>query len=152
MALFAITALSGSGIFLGAVSLVGALFLVYLGYETFSSVEVPHLTGQTKVQPLMKGVVTNFLNPHPYLFWFTVGTPIIMKAFSGGAGQVASFIAGFYIFITGSKVFLSFLAGSAGHLLEGRAYGYCMRVLGILLWVCALVLARDGMRFFGMIR
>ena len=29
---------------------------------------------------LAKGVSLNFLNPNPYLFWLTIGTPLLLEA------------------------------------------------------------------------
>jgi threonine/homoserine/homoserine lactone efflux protein len=57
---------------------------------------------------LVEGVIVNVLNPHPYLFWFTIGAPQI---FSGrGTHPIGPifFVTGFYIALIGSKI-----AGSA---------------------------------------
>jgi threonine/homoserine/homoserine lactone efflux protein len=129
---------------LGLISLAGALFLMYTGYETFSSTGAAGAPQGAGPQSLRKGVVTNFLNPHPYLFWITVGSPTVIRAWSGGPGRALSFVAGFYLCLVGSKVVLAALADKGRHLFGGSAYRSCMRVLGVLLWLCAALLARDG--------
>jgi threonine/homoserine/homoserine lactone efflux protein len=144
ISLAVVSGLSGWHPALGLISLAGALFLVYSGYETFSSPEAAASPRVAEPQSLRKGVVTNFLNPHPYLFWITVGSPTAIRAWSGGAGRAVSFVAGFYLCLVGSKVVLAALADKGRYLLGGSAHRFCMRGLGVLLWLCAVLLAMDG--------
>jgi len=66
---------------LGIISLLGALFLSYLTYESlFRKAEIN--LEKTKAESLKKGIITNALNPHPYLFYFTVGGTTLLKALS----------------------------------------------------------------------
>lgn len=146
ISLLALTRLSGSNHVLGLISLAGALFLAHLGRETFTSPPVSVGAPESGAQPLRRGILTNFLNPHPYLFWTTVGSPLLVRAWKDGGGGAAAFLAGFYLCLVGSKVVLAAFTGRGRHLLGGRAYGICMRFLGILLWGCALLLAVDGVR------
>ena len=67
---------------LGVVSLLGSAFLVYLGYEGISFKGVDIDVEQAKPKSIRKGVIANFLNPAPYLFWFTIGAPLVLKAFA----------------------------------------------------------------------
>lgn len=146
ISLFALSRLSGSHPLLGLISLAGSLFLVHLGFETFTSPPVSRGVPAGEARPLRRGIITNFLNPHPYLFWTTVGSPLLVRAWNGGGRRAAAFLAGFYLCLVGSKVVLAVFTGRGRHLLDGRAYGVCMRVLGMLLWGCALLLAVDGVR------
>ena len=45
---------------------------------------------------LLKGVVTNLLSPHPWLFWLTVGAPILVMAWSDNPASALAFLGGFY--------------------------------------------------------
>lgn len=65
---------------LGGVTLLGAAFLVYLAVESFRVREIE--PGDQEVEPrsLTKGFMVNLLNPHPYLFWFVIGAPTLLKA------------------------------------------------------------------------
>lgn len=145
--LLLISRMAGSHAALGAISIAGALFLVYTGYETFSSEAVPAMPEGIGAQSLRKGVMTNFLNPHPYLFWMTVGSPSVIKAWSGSAVRAVVFVAGFYLCLVGSKVVLAALADRGRHLIAGSTYKLSMRGLGVLLWICAGLLALDGVHF-----
>jgi threonine/homoserine/homoserine lactone efflux protein len=145
--LLLISRMSGSNLALGIISLAGAVFLVFLGYETVTVKGVPEASAGAGAQSLRDGVITNFLNPHPYLFWTTVGAPMILRAWTEGGGRAAAFIAGFYLCLVGSKVILAWLTDRGRSLLAGTAYLFCMRALGVLLWACALLLASDGIGF-----
>jgi threonine/homoserine/homoserine lactone efflux protein len=147
ISLLLISRMAGSHLALGLISLAGALFLVYLGYETCFGAELPDVPRGDDAQSLRKGIVTNFLNPHPYLFWMTVGSPFTIRAWSGGAGRAVAFLAGFYLCLVGSKMVLAAFTDRGRHLLAGSAYRFCMRCLGILLWICAILLAIDAVRF-----
>ena len=98
---------------------------------------------------LRKGILVNALSPHPYLFWFTVGTPTTMKALMHGPGSAFSFIVSFYGMLVGSKMLLAILTGKSRAFLQGKAYIMVMRFLGVILLLFALVLFRDGFQLFG---
>lgn len=51
---------------------------------------------------LRKGVIMNFLNPNPYLYWGLVTGPILIGALNQSVAYGAAFLVGFYgIFISG---------------------------------------------------
>jgi threonine/homoserine/homoserine lactone efflux protein len=92
-----------------------------------------------------KGVATNLLSPHPWLFWLTVGAAILAKAMAQGLLEALAFLFGFYLLLLGSKVGLALLTGRSRDLLAGRSYRAVMRVLAGLLGVFALLLFREGL-------
>lgn len=148
MTLLVVNGLSSSDLALGLISVSGAFFVAYLGFETFTSPGITISSAGGETRSLLKGILTNTLSPHPYLFWMTVGAPMVIQAYSLGMTQASAFVAGFYFFLVGSKIVLSVLAGRARHLIIGRTYGHCMQGLGVLLWFFALMLAWDAMRLF----
>ena len=64
----------------GLLSLFGALFLFVLGVEEIKAKKVEKGQIPAESKSLAKGVMVNFLSPHPYLFWLTVGGPLISRA------------------------------------------------------------------------
>ena len=147
LTLIVISNFSGIHLIMGVISLAGALFVAYLGLETFSSTGLDDGDVLSEERSLHKGIVANLLNPHPYLFWMTVGSPLVVRAYQESMFHAGFFIAGFYLFLVCSKVGLAVLAAKSRHALQGRAYRLCMRALGVLLWIFAAILARDGVRF-----
>lgn len=147
LSLIVIANLSGLHLIMGMISLAGAAFVVYLGCETFSSHGLDSGDIPLRSRSLRKGIAANLLNPHPYLFWMTVGSPLVIRACQESVFHSAFFFAGFYISLVGSKTGLAMLAARSRRVLMGRAYRLCMKALGFLLWLFAAFLARDGIRF-----
>ena len=80
ISLFVLSKLSDFHGVLGAISLLGGLFVLVMGYESISSKGVEVKAQEANPKSLAKGVLVNALSPHPYLFWFSVGAPIVIKA------------------------------------------------------------------------
>jgi len=58
---------------LGIVSIAGGAFVLYLAWESFWPVRQASETPAERPRSWFKGIVTNLLNPHPYLFWLVIG-------------------------------------------------------------------------------
>jgi threonine/homoserine/homoserine lactone efflux protein len=146
LSLFVITRLGNYEQILGFLSLAGGCFLVYLAIESFISRGDAKDSLETAPNSLAKGAFVNFLNPHPYLFWFTVGGPILLRAWSITPFYAAIFLIFFYLAIIFSKVLVSILAGKSRNFIRGTAYLWIMRGLGLLLLVFALLLFKEGLQ------
>jgi threonine/homoserine/homoserine lactone efflux protein len=134
---------------LGLISLCGAAFLVYLGFESISFRGADLSAVSVNPQSLKKGIVANFLNPSPYLFWFSIGAPMVIKAADVSLLAAIFFIAGFYILLVGSKVIVAVLVGKSRQFLKSNRYIYTIRLLGVVLLFFALVFLRDGLGYLG---
>ena len=149
VALFLMTRLSQSGPLLGAVSLAGGLFVIYLGWGTVKTEGLDPARAQSDPKSVRKGALVNFLSPHPYLFWFAIGAPRIVALSADGWGKGAGFIASFYICLIGSKMVAAILFAKARSIVVGRPYIYTMRLLGLLLIGYGLILLKDALVGFG---
>jgi threonine/homoserine/homoserine lactone efflux protein len=136
---------------LGILSLAGAMFIGYLAYDSITVKDVKIDIQNVKPMPLQKGVTANFLNPHPYLFWITIGGPTLVKASHDSILSVAAFILGFYILLVGSKVSVAVLVDKSKNFLKSKTYLYIIKTTGIILILFALIFFRDGLRFLGFI-
>jgi threonine/homoserine/homoserine lactone efflux protein len=130
----------------GIVSIAGAIFVSYLAWESFRPARRTTQALAERPRSLAKGIVTNLLNPHPWLFWFTVGAAILAKAMAESWQVAAIFLIAFYLLLVGSKVTVALLAGRFRDLLGGRGYRLIMRVLALALVFFAMLLLRDGLR------
>lgn len=135
---------------LGAVSLLGAGFLAWLGYESlrFRGLEGAAEGGRAP-QSIRKGVLANLLNPSPYLFWLSVGGPLVVGAFETGLPTVSAFVGAFYLCLVGSKIALAFVAARSGKFLRGGAYVLSVRLLGVLLLGFMGVFFSNGLALLG---
>jgi threonine/homoserine/homoserine lactone efflux protein len=147
LSVFALTQLSELQGVLGLISIIGGLFLIYLAYQSFMADKIDMEPKATAPRSLGKGTLANLLNPSPYVFWLTVGAPIVVTAWAQSPLNAAWFLAGFYVCLIGGKMFLAVVAARSRQWLTGRAYGYVMRILAALLLILAVLLFRDGIGF-----
>lgn len=146
LSLFVVSGLSRLQPVLGMISLLGAFFVLYLGWENIR-MRGAELPGTAEApRSLRKGVIVNALSPHPYLFWLTVGAPIAWRALQDDVLSATAFVGSFYALLVGSKIGLAVAVGKSRGFLGGRTYLWTMRVLGILLCLLAVMLLGDGIR------
>jgi len=144
---FIITKLSNTNLVLAIISFIGAAYVVHLGIESFTVQPIEISKQPQQEKSLQKGIIVNFLNPHPYIFWTTVGAPTFVKALEENVLAASAFILCFYIFIVGSKMFIAILVGKSGHFIKGKIYILINRIMGILLFIFAAILFYDGIKF-----
>ena len=80
---------------LGFITFGGSIFLIYLAIESFSF-STSSSDANIQASVIKKGVIANLLNPSPYLFWFTIGAPTMIKAFGESIITASLFIILFY--------------------------------------------------------
>jgi threonine/homoserine/homoserine lactone efflux protein len=131
---------------LGIISLLGGIFVAYLGYETINAKCLEVEIKEHRPESLKKGVVANFLNPNPYLFWFTVGVPLLLTAYQIDLITAVLFLLLFYIMLVGSKIVIVLLADRSRTFLKNKTYIWTMRLLGTALFVFSIFLFFDGVR------
>jgi threonine/homoserine/homoserine lactone efflux protein len=135
---------SGSNLVLGVMSMLGAIFLAYIGMKNLTF-KTSSGKGKNNYSTSIKyGVITNFLSPHPYLFWITVGAPTFIKAAKVEDAYAYIFIAAFYFLLIGSKIAVAIITGFFDNFLRGYAYKIIMKVLGLIIILYAFVTFYDG--------
>ena len=134
--------LSGADTLLGMISLGGAVFLSMLARESWHATP-PSAGGEAG--SLRKALMTNVLNPHPYVFWLTVGGPTVARSWEADAwmGPLA-FCLGFFAFLCGSKAVLATLVGRYSEHVVGRPYRWIMRGLALVMVGFAVAFLYDG--------
>lgn len=120
------------------VGTVGAAVVAWLGIETTRAArraELPQASGErgNPRRELWRGVLVNALNPHPYLFWATVGAPTLVKSWRASPWYALAFILSFYALLLGSKI-------SVAWAVSRQAGGLSLLWYRRLLVVCALLL------------
>ena len=140
---YLLSSLASSNNILAIISFTGAAFLLYLGVLNLRQTKLVIATETTASRSLFKGVMANFLSPNPYLFWVSVGGPILHQA---TFLQGAAFLASFYLVLISIKMAMALVVGRSRHFLSGTLYGWIMRLMGGLLCLLSVVLLRDGVR------
>ncbi len=144
--LFIMGQVAGSQQVLGCVSALGGCFLLYLGWLNFKLKPVIVQAGSGRSNSLLKGVAANFLSPNPYLFWISVGGPILQQAdfFTGSLFMVC-----FYGMLIPLKMAMAVVAGKSRTFLSGPIYIWLMRFLGLVLCCLSFILFVDGAKLMG---
>lgn len=143
--------LSGFKNILGIISILGGAVILFMGYESMNPKSTESDFSQTKPNSLLKGMLVNALSPHPYLFWLSVGGPIINRAKELNAATPLIFIGSFYAMLVGSKILLAILINKSKSFLSSNLYMYIMRLLGMALCLLAILLFREGLKLLGLI-
>lgn len=133
--------------FLAVISFAGAIFLAYLGIESLRTRELSIRLQTSDSGSLKKGIIANFLNPSPYLFWATVGTPLMLKAYKTDLLTSILFMMSFYVFLIGSKVVVAFLVDRTKQFMNQKFYLILMRTLGIVLIIFSLIFLYEGLKY-----
>ncbi len=133
---------------LGGISILGALYAGWLGIESLRTAPLRAAAPGRGANSVAKAFTVNLLNPHVYLFWGTVGAPMVLRAWADSIAAAAGFVACFYLLLCGSKVILAVLLGRARGLLAGQGYVRTVQGAGVALLVFAVVLMVEGVRQF----
>jgi len=146
-AVFLLGRVENSDAALGIISIAGGALLTTYGIAGLRGAElkVEESEVERKVwASLGKGVSVNFLNPNPYLFWLTIGTPILLRAHESSWSLAVGFLVVFYLALVGSKCVLTILVARSRAVLRGRAYVLVNRILAVALLVFAAIFIREG--------
>jgi threonine/homoserine/homoserine lactone efflux protein len=128
----------------------GGLFMLYLAWGAYSA----NRAGAPEPQPqgagaqsLARAVFMNLLNPNVYIFWATIGAPIVLEGWRHSAWSGWSFILGMYGAIIPATAGIIILFGTAGYLKPGvrRWVGWALAVLLCLLGVYQVVSGLAGL-------
>jgi len=147
LAMFVMSRIETDGL-LASIAGIGAAYLIYLAYESFTAT-APDLTGQeAKPGSLRKGFLANFFNPHPWIFWLTVGGPVMLRALESSASAALLFIVAQYTCLVGAKILMALVVERGRGRLE-RAYSIVMKLIAIVLLVFALLFLREAAGYLG---
>lgn len=147
ISLFLIFYLSNIDFLLGLISLLGAGFIGYLSFEVLTAKAPEVENTERESHSFKKGIITNALSPHPYLFYFSVGGPIILRAYETSVWSSAAFLIGFNLLLVGSKVGIAAVVSRSRSFLKSRMYLCTLKGLGIVLVIFAFLFLREAARY-----
>lgn len=134
---------------LTAVTAAGGLLVIYLGIDGLRAARRAQLPAQAEKNSLgvkselWQGALVNALNPHPYLFWTTVGGPTLLAGWREGAVYAVAFLVGFYALLVGSKVIIAWLVDRQSQALSSSGYRIVLTILGLAMVVLGALLIRE---------
>ena len=147
VALVLLTQFKDITLFIGLLSLIGGLYLLWIAIKILKIREINISKSLGTPKSLAIAIKVNLLSPNPYLFWFTVGGTYIVL---GTKAEAIVFVVVSIGTLVLSKMAVAFVASNFRELLDGKAYLWIMRILGILLAVFGLLfLSKSQNALFG---
>lgn len=132
-------------------SLAGGIFLLWIGLDAWRNPrggpEIPPAGGVRR--DWLHGMLVNALNPHPYLFWITVGAPAFVNAGRNDPLAAGLFLLAFYLLLIGSKILLAAVAARAPGCWRNRRAA-ASRGAALLLFAAGLYLIAWALRIAAM--
>ena len=140
--------LSRSAPILGIINLAGAVFIAYLAYECFHTTTINRQPEENNAGSLIRGIISNLLNPHPYIFWLTIGGPLLLSPGKNHWTAGGVFLASFYFCLVGAKIGIAALAARCRSGLSMTIYRRINYILGTILVIFALFFLYNGLKYF----
>jgi len=141
---------------LAVLQVIGGVFLLYLGISMLlrclqASAEHDRQEPTAATRDFLTGVMTELTNPSPYIFWATVGGPLVVSALRVSWSAAMGFVI---VFFATFMVLLVVLSGTVHLALKrGRQSERLERALkcsaGGLLAAVGLLLAIKGVTLLG---
>jgi threonine/homoserine/homoserine lactone efflux protein len=148
---FALSTLAEHDLVIGLISMFGACYLVYIGLENLRTKTSRFEVVIERKEAFKRAIITNLLNPHTYLFWLSVGSPIILETLKIDASATVSFLLGFYTFLMGSMTFIALVVDRSKSFVKSKYYSYVVRSLGIILILFALTILIEGLKLLALL-
>ena len=146
------TQIANLNILLGLISIVGSIFLLSLGIKSMRAANSEFLDNTPRPLLLREIMIANLTNPNPYLFWFTVGAPLMVRSFQYNWSSGVSFLLSFYLGLVGVKLILAFATSKSRYFLKGLFYRRTMQLLSMMLMGFAIYLMLEGINSLGFLQ
>ena len=135
--------------------IIGGGLLVWFGLQSIrtgpdeksaaAKLDSPAPDGRHEIRPFSKGVLVHLTSPYPYLYWGTVGAPLVRQGFeSGGLWTAAIFPLGFWVGTTSFTLLVIALLARGKKLLSPPWELFFHRALGALLIATGVFLMMKG--------
>ncbi len=140
-ALAILTQFKDIGLFIGILSFLGGLYLLWLSLKILKLKEINVSKSLGTPTSLTTAIKVNFLSPNPYLFWFTVGGAYLAR---GNQAESIAFVIVAIGTLVLSKMVVAWIASNFREFLDSRAYLWVMRILGGLLSIFGFMLLNQS--------
>ena len=137
------TSLSGVEAFM---YLAGAAFLTWLGIDgirstspTFENLESPQ-----DEHSLRRGVITNLLNPNPWMFWTLAGAPFMVAAWNQSPWMPFAYVIPFLSMLIGVKILIAVTFHRSKDWMSDGGLLWAIRVSSLALLALAALFVLQG--------
>ena len=124
----------------------GAMFLTWLGIDGLRSA-TPDFSdiGKTDAEhSLRRGIITNLLNPNPWMFWTLAGAPFMVAAWNQSPWMPFAFVIPFLGVLIGVKVLIAITFDRSKQWMSDGGLLWAIRLSSLALIVLAGLFALQG--------
>ena len=150
LTIFILSKMASFDMVIGIISILGGIFIAYLGYDSIRSKGIEIEIQNLKLKSIRKGIIVNILSPHPYIFWLMVGAPITIRAYQASPAAAFAFIIAFYVLLVGSKISIALVVDRSRAFLKNKVFIWTLRILGLVLLILAILLIKEGISYLGL--
>jgi threonine/homoserine/homoserine lactone efflux protein len=116
---------------------IGGFALVVFGILTILESRQAHLditeNNPSTTSPFLAGAVTSISNPYFWIWWFTVGSALLIGAYQGGIILVIAFILGHWMADLGWLTLVSVSIHKGRFILKEKQYRLILAACGVFL-------------------
>ncbi len=126
-----------------ALGVAGGAYVIYLGAGTLRGARTAELSAARNAssrRDILQGALVKALSPHPWLFWISVGGPLLVNAWGDAPVRGVTFLVGFYGLLVGTKVVVARAATTGRQRMSERWYQRALLGAGVLLSVAGALL------------
>ncbi len=137
---------------LHVMTVIGSVMVAYIAFDTWKAArshqQAPDTQTSTDSIPnrkaLWQAAALNIMNPHAWLFWVVIGSPMVVRFANASLGEAAVFIVSFYACLVGIKVGIAISIDRSLSWSGGKGRIWLLRITALALAVLALVMAATG--------
>ncbi len=124
----------------------GGLFLLWLGFDGFrnTSTNIDDFEKTDVDHSLRRGVITNLLNPNPWMFWTLAGAPFLVSAWNQSVTLPFAFLIPFFSALIGVKVGTAYMLDKSKSWMNQSGLMWSIRVSSLALIGIAGVFIYQG--------
>ena len=127
---------------------IGGIALCIFGFMTIASAKGAdiNLIGGIKYQsrPEVVGLITSVTNPYFWIWWFSVGSALLISSLSLGIPGLVAFISGHWMADLGWFTFVALMVHRSKKVLSVGSYRFILIICGLLLVVFGLWFVFNG--------
>jgi len=116
---------------------IGGLALILFGILTLREARTATIDLSAEqarpAQPFLAGIITSISNPYFWIWWFTVGSALLIGAYEGGIVLAVAFIIGHWAADLGWFTLISVSIHRGRFILEERQYHCLLGLCGVFL-------------------
>jgi len=133
------------------ISIIGGIALCIFGYITIAGARGAELNisedQKRPSRPEIAGFITSVTNPYFWIWWFSVGSALLISSLSFGTAGLIAFISGHWMADLGWFTFVSLGVHRSRKVLNTHTYKWILIICGLLLVIFGLWFVTGGIMY-----